>query len=95
MCMRMHVQPYVCVWGVYPCVGGRAPEAWVHGHGEDTGQGADGWGLGGGRSGARGVCSLPLLRPPRPLLAQLWDIGGQPRFRSMWERYCRGVSAIV
>lgn len=28
-------------------------------------------------------------------LSQLWDIGGQPRFRSMWERYCRGVSAIV
>lgn len=27
--------------------------------------------------------------------SQLWDIGGQPRFRSMWERYCRGVSAIV
>ena len=26
---------------------------------------------------------------------QLWDIGGQPRFRSMWERYCRGVTAIV
>jgi len=25
----------------------------------------------------------------------LWDIGGQPRFRSMWERYCRGVNAIV
>ena len=24
-----------------------------------------------------------------------WDIGGQPRFRSMWERYCRGVGAIV
>ncbi|KAF4583245.1 arf/Sar family, other [Ophiocordyceps camponoti-floridani] len=24
-----------------------------------------------------------------------WDIGGQPRFRSMWERYCRGVNAIV
>lgn len=23
------------------------------------------------------------------------DIGGQPRFRSMWERYCRGVNAIV
>ena len=21
--------------------------------------------------------------------------GGQPRFRSMWERYCRGVNAIV
>lgn len=25
----------------------------------------------------------------------IWDIGGQPRFRAMWERYCRGVSAIV
>lgn len=25
----------------------------------------------------------------------MWDIGGQPRFRSMWERYCRGVNAIV
>ncbi|KAI5481823.1 alpha/beta-hydrolase [Pseudohyphozyma bogoriensis] len=23
------------------------------------------------------------------------DIGGQPRFRSMWERYCRGVGAIL
>lgn len=26
---------------------------------------------------------------------KVWDIGGQPRFRSMWERYCRGVNAIV
>uniref|UniRef100_A0A6U0EP30 Uncharacterized protein n=2 Tax=Pycnococcus provasolii TaxID=41880 RepID=A0A6U0EP30_9CHLO len=26
---------------------------------------------------------------------KLWDLGGQPRFRSMWERYCRGVQAIV
>lgn len=26
---------------------------------------------------------------------KLWDVGGQPRFRSMWERYCRGVSSIV
>lgn len=26
---------------------------------------------------------------------KLWDIGGQPRFRSMWERYCRSVNAIV
>ncbi|KAL5210075.1 hypothetical protein ABZP36_005698 [Zizania latifolia] len=26
---------------------------------------------------------------------KLWDLGGQPRFRSMWERYCRQVSAIV
>lgn len=29
------------------------------------------------------------------VLPQIWDIGGQPRFRSMWERYCRGVNAIV
>lgn len=26
---------------------------------------------------------------------KLWDLGGQARFRTMWERYCRGVSAIV
>ncbi|KAL9251051.1 ADP-ribosylation factor-like protein [Drosera capensis] len=26
---------------------------------------------------------------------KLWDLGGQQRFRTMWERYCRGVSAIV
>ena len=26
---------------------------------------------------------------------KIWDIGGQHRFRSMWERYCRGVNAIV
>ncbi|XP_023638070.1 ADP-ribosylation factor-like protein 8a isoform X2 [Capsella rubella] len=26
---------------------------------------------------------------------RLWDLGGHPRFRSMWERYCRAVSAIV
>jgi ADP-ribosylation factor-like protein 8 len=24
-----------------------------------------------------------------------WDVGGQPRFRPMWERYCRGVNIIV
>lgn len=24
-----------------------------------------------------------------------WDLGGQPRFRSMWERYCKGVNAII
>ncbi|EOB06014.1 ADP-ribosylation factor-like protein 8B [Anas platyrhynchos] len=29
------------------------------------------------------------------LTEQVWDIGGQPRFRSMWERYCRGVNAVV
>ncbi|KAI8536495.1 hypothetical protein RHMOL_Rhmol10G0261300 [Rhododendron molle] len=26
---------------------------------------------------------------------KLWDLGGQRRFRGMWERYCRGVSTIV
>lgn len=26
---------------------------------------------------------------------KFWDLGGQPRFRSLWERYCRGVNAIV
>ncbi|KAG6659965.1 hypothetical protein CIPAW_03G072700 [Carya illinoinensis] len=26
---------------------------------------------------------------------KLWDLGGQRRFRSMWERYCRGVSVIL
>ncbi|XP_048157319.1 ADP-ribosylation factor-like protein 8B isoform X2 [Corvus hawaiiensis] len=28
-------------------------------------------------------------------MLHVWDIGGQPRFRSMWERYCRGVNAVV
>lgn len=26
---------------------------------------------------------------------KFWDLGGQPRFRALWERYCRGVNAIV
>ncbi|EFJ43109.1 small Arf-related GTPase [Volvox carteri f. nagariensis] len=26
---------------------------------------------------------------------KMWDLGGQQRFRSLWERYCRGVQAIV
>jgi ADP-ribosylation factor-like protein 8 len=26
---------------------------------------------------------------------KLWDVGGQARFRSMWERYCRNVNAVV
>lgn len=26
---------------------------------------------------------------------KMWDLGGQPRFRSLWERYCRGVQAII
>ncbi|GAA0156044.1 hypothetical protein LIER_13628 [Lithospermum erythrorhizon] len=29
------------------------------------------------------------------VIIKLWDIGGQRRFRTMWERYCRGVSAIL
>lgn len=29
------------------------------------------------------------------VVIKMWDIGGQPRFRSMWERYCRGVNAIL
>lgn len=41
------------------------------------------------------ACLFLSPHSPHPLLTQLWDIGGQPRFRSMWERYCRGVSAIV
>ncbi len=24
-----------------------------------------------------------------------WDIGGQPRFRPSWERYCLNVNAIL
>eukprot|EP00798_Chlamydomonas_sp_ICE-L_P020261 gene20261-27015_t len=26
---------------------------------------------------------------------KMWDLGGQPRFRSLWERYCRGVQTII
>jgi ADP-ribosylation factor-like protein 8 len=26
---------------------------------------------------------------------KVWDLGGQKKFRSMWERYCRGVDAIL
>ena len=26
---------------------------------------------------------------------KFWDLGGQPRFRTLWERYCHGVNAIV
>ncbi|KAJ7946167.1 putative ADP-ribosylation factor [Quillaja saponaria] len=29
------------------------------------------------------------------VIIKLWDLGGQPRFCSIWERYCRAVSAIV
>lgn len=26
---------------------------------------------------------------------KVWDLGGQPRFRDSWEKYCWGVDAIV
>nr|XP_042903621.1 ADP-ribosylation factor-like protein 8B [Parasteatoda tepidariorum] len=26
---------------------------------------------------------------------KVWDLGGERRFRGMWERYCRGVNAIL
>jgi len=26
---------------------------------------------------------------------KIWDVAGQPKFRSMWERYCNGVDAIL
>jgi ADP-ribosylation factor-like protein 8 len=29
------------------------------------------------------------------VVIKLWDVGGQPKFRNMWEKYCRGVSAVV
>jgi ADP-ribosylation factor-like protein 8 len=29
------------------------------------------------------------------VVIKIWDIGGQPRFQNMSERYCRGVNAIV
>ena len=29
------------------------------------------------------------------VVLKFWDVGGQPRFRTMWERYCREVDAIL
>jgi GTPase SAR1 family protein len=26
---------------------------------------------------------------------KLWDLGGQPRFRDSWEKYCRSADAII
>ena len=26
---------------------------------------------------------------------KVWDLGGQPRFRESWEKYCRGADAII
>jgi len=25
----------------------------------------------------------------------MWDLGGQPRFRESWEKYCRGADGIL
>lgn len=46
------------------------------------------------------VCVLRVLWYEMELMklkkiVKIWDIGGQPRFRTMWERYCRGVNAIM
>jgi len=26
---------------------------------------------------------------------KIWDVAGQPKFRSMWERYCHGMDAVM
>ncbi|WVQ74818.1 hypothetical protein IAR50_004425 [Cryptococcus sp. DSM 104548] len=26
---------------------------------------------------------------------KVWDVAGQPKFRGMWDRYCRGADAII
>jgi len=26
---------------------------------------------------------------------KIWDVAGQPRYRSIWERYCNGMDAVV
>ncbi|KII68285.1 ADP-ribosylation factor-like protein 8B [Thelohanellus kitauei] len=28
-------------------------------------------------------------------MIKFWDVGGQPRFRQLWDRYCRGVNCII
>ena len=42
-------------------------------------------------SSLRAVTALRLAQ----VSIKMWDLGGQPRFRGMWERYCANVSAIV
>jgi len=29
------------------------------------------------------------------VVIKVWDMGGQEKYRGMWERYCRGVEVIV
>lgn len=60
-----------------------------------AGEGQGGGERRGGLGSQDGFDCLLAAETMSPFLTQLWDIGGQPRFRSMWERYCRGVSAIV
>jgi ADP-ribosylation factor-like protein 8 len=43
----------------------------------------------------KGHVTIKAYSPPSMTLINRWDLGGQPRFRSMWERYCRGVNAIL
>lgn len=52
--------------------------------------------------GAEGTCDPKVvclthcsLHDTCELTHPSWDIGGQVRFRTMWERYCRDASAIV
>lgn len=26
---------------------------------------------------------------------KIWDVAGQPRYRNLWERYCKGSDAII
>ncbi|KAJ5987987.1 ADP-ribosylation factor-like protein 8B [Penicillium waksmanii] len=53
------------------------------------------------RSRSRGDSSIPTIGfntkrvQKGHVTLKCWDLGGQPRFRPMWERYCRGVNAIV
>lgn len=42
-----------------------------------------------------GAVHAPHWSYPQVDISSSWDLGGQPRFRSMWERYCRGVNAMV
>ena len=36
-------------------------------------------------------CAALLLQ----VVIKVWDMGGQEKYRGMWERYCRGVEVIV
>jgi len=40
-------------------------------------------------------CDKTLRSAPILTMDSSWDLGGQPRFRTMWDRYCQGVNAVV